>query len=360
MTQHVELRWIRRIAAATVSLGFLASLASTATSETPAEVSAEPKGVRNFGGSSPLLIPAAAFATTGFTPDSYVFNTHGYIGGTSSFGCLRAPAYLPDGARVSQLAASMADMNSADDMSVSLVRTNNATLSLATEMARVTSSDSTIDPTTRWYVDMSISGPEVSYPQYSYYVYVCVPDFLFQLHQVQIDYVDDIIFRDGFESGGGTGYSSPLSISPSDFKPDGSQAGEVLISPTEGMMYGANYANSRFMHAPVWLPEGATITQVTARVVDNDAGGGGAANCESGADAEIQLWLNRTMGCSAAFCYDEVASASTTGAGPAIQFLTPGTIAFPTVETGYAYFVVMRLCGPWHRVYGVRISYTTP
>lgn len=361
MTQRAELTWIRRIAAASVSLGFLASLVSTASSETPPGASEGVKAVRNFGGRSPLMIPAAAFATTGFTPDSYAFNTYGFIAGTSSFGCLRAPVYLPDGATVWRLAASMVDMSSTDDMSLSLVRTSNTAYSSATEMARVTTNGNTADPIPNWYMDSSVSAPNVSYPEYGYYVHVCLPDYDFQVYQVRIDYVDDVIFRDDFESGGATAYASPLSISPSDFKPDGYQAGEVLISPTDGMMYGANYAGSRFMHAPVWLPDGATITGVTARVVDNDAGGGGAANCASGAPSEIEFWLNRSKGCSAASCRDEMASASTTGASPAIQFLTPTTIDFPTVDgQQYVYFLVLRLCGPWHRVYGVRITYTIP
>jgi hypothetical protein len=290
-------------------------------------------------------------------------------------------------------------------MAVSLVRTNNAGYSSATEMAAVLSNGYTTDPITNVYQDSSIVVPEVSYPEYGYFVQACLPDYNFRLYQVEIDYTDTVLFRDGFESGGLTGwssqtggtlvagaldrsrasdelsamlenetpdstpqgtaksvdYGSPLSIPPSDFKPDGLNTGEVLISFLDGVMYGGNYANSRFMHAPVWLPDGAVVTDIDARVVDDDAGGGGASNCASGTTSEIKLWLNRSKGCSGSTCWDEMASASTSGASPLIQFLSPTTIDYPTVDgSQYGYYLVMRLCGPKHRVYGVRISYTRP
>lgn len=368
------------------------------------------RSVRTFGGTSPLTIPAAAFASTGFTPDSYLFNTNGFISGTSSYGCLRAPAYLPEGAVVTRLAASMVDMNNGVEMSVSLIRTDNETFNSTTEMARVTSNGYTASASPNWYQDTSITVPEVDYPRYSYYVHACLPDYLFQLYQVEITFTDDVIFRDGFDLGGaeawsstaggtvtawmepfsptrevaserigdvdaagdvrrpdessalgrGGVYGSPLMISPSEFKSDGATVGEVFIAaPTDGVMYGSNYDHERFMQAPVWLPNGVTITDVSARVVDNDAGGGGPANCASGTPSDIQLWLRRQKGCLATSCRDEMATASTSGALASMQFLSPSTIDFPVVDTDqYGYFLVVRLCGPKHEVYGVRITYT--
>ncbi|MCD4749230.1 MAG: hypothetical protein K8R59_07640 [Thermoanaerobaculales bacterium] len=383
------------VCALIIGFSFGAAMASDSLSE---------KESRNFWGTSPLIIPAAAFASNGLAPLSSAFNFNGFVGGGTAYNCMQAPVYLPDHARVTRLYASISDMSSSD-MSVSLIRATNLSYSSTTEMARVTSNGNTSPtPTATFYGDSSITGPDISYPDYSYYVVACLPDYNFRLYQVEIDFEDNLIFRDDFEAGGMTAWSSsvgskasagfpelqvsgpgfeaenagvstefeksisfdsPLTIAPSEFKPDGWQAGDVFISFNDGVMYGANYTESRFMHAPVWLPDGATITDVRARVIDNDSDTAGVG-CDAGYNSEIEIWLYRSKGCSSTTpgaCSDEMMNASTSGASTGIQFLpvSAPTISYDVVNgQQYGYYVVMRLCGPTHEVYGVRVRYTLP
>ncbi len=55
-----------------------------------------------FGGGSPLVIPAAAFVSDGFQPDSLFFPFGGgyFQGDSANYGCITAPAYLPHGATI--------------------------------------------------------------------------------------------------------------------------------------------------------------------------------------------------------------------------------------------------------------------
>lgn len=54
-------------------------------------------GAKNFGGDSPLTIPAAAFSTKGNDAESHTFVWWaGYLKGTASpGGCVQAPVYVP-------------------------------------------------------------------------------------------------------------------------------------------------------------------------------------------------------------------------------------------------------------------------
>ena len=158
-------------------------------------------------------------------------------------------------------------------------------------------------------------------------------------------------------------YLSPLSIAASEFRPDGYEAGEVLVALSDGVMYGGNYNASRVMHAPVWLPDGVTITSVNARVIDSDAGvpGGGPGNCDT-FNADMELWLYRSKGCTGSTCWDEMLNANTSSSSLALQFLPETSVVDHALVDNdmYQYYVMMRLCGPKHQVYGVRISYTEP
>jgi hypothetical protein len=355
---------------------------------------------KDFPGGSPLIIPAAAFNNTGLNPTSSTFNTNGFIGGGGSFTCFVAPAYLPDGAEVTRLTAVLVDMSSTN-MTVSLIRTDNTGYRLTSGMASVTTNGDTYpNALANTYSTTSIGNATVQYPDYSYYVSACVPSWEFQLHQVELRYTESLIFRDGFESDNleawsfpaakvgvmspepesefvgyldrvaatvpeGTAksipFSSPLEIAASEFKPEGYQAGQLLTSFVDGVLYGANYDGSRYAHAPIYLPDGATITDIMSRVVDNDAGGGGASNCASGSTSDIELTIVRKKGCSGSTCYDTMATASSSGANAAIQFLEPAAIDYPVVDgSEYGYFAVVRLCGPKHKIYNLRVSYTLP
>jgi hypothetical protein len=68
---------------------------------------------QGFGGSSPLVIPAAAFKSTGANPGGFFFYAGGDIEGTGS-ACLKAPVYLPDGVTVTSVNASIYDAGTGD------------------------------------------------------------------------------------------------------------------------------------------------------------------------------------------------------------------------------------------------------
>ncbi len=60
---------------------------------------------------SPLVIPAADFTDDGFDPDSLFFPFGGgyFQGNSANYGCLVAPAYLPNGVTVTDIFVSVYD-----------------------------------------------------------------------------------------------------------------------------------------------------------------------------------------------------------------------------------------------------------
>lgn len=136
---------------------------------------------------SPLIIPAADFAADGFDPDSQFFSFGGgYWGGNATaYGCLIAPAYLPHGATVTDMFASVYDNDGGRDFTVTLRRVNNFAGG-TTAMASAATSSAFAGVTV--ISDSSIADPVVTYPDFSYYLTLCLGSSSLRLYSVRLYY----------------------------------------------------------------------------------------------------------------------------------------------------------------------------
>jgi hypothetical protein len=140
--------------------------------------------VLEAGYQSPLVIPAADFSSDGDDPDGFFFNfAGGYINGDGS-ACLKAPAYLPKGATISSVYASLYD-NASGDVTVNLRRVNRST-GATNKMATVSTTSNSTNIQQR--SDISINYPTVSYPTYAYYVTTCLSYANHRIYSVRIYY----------------------------------------------------------------------------------------------------------------------------------------------------------------------------
>jgi hypothetical protein len=149
-----------------------------------------------FGGSSTLVIPAAAFSSDGGFPDEFFFDfEYGYLQG-DEFACLKAPVYLPDEAKVTSVTASLYD-NAPVDFGVDLRRVN-----VVTGMVDVMASIKTTRTSTsiQQRSDTTISYPEVSYPAYAYFLTTCLQSPSHRIYAVIINTENKIylpvVYRD--------------------------------------------------------------------------------------------------------------------------------------------------------------------
>jgi hypothetical protein len=139
--------------------------------------------------SSPLVIPAADFTSDGTFPSGYRFDaTLGYLRGTGVLGtCLMSPVYLPHGATVQEVNASVYDNDSNARIIVTVYRVNNTTAQVNEVAAMSTSIVSAMNQV-RVIGTTSINHAVISYPQYSYYVATCLDTAAIRLYSVQIHY----------------------------------------------------------------------------------------------------------------------------------------------------------------------------
>jgi hypothetical protein len=137
---------------------------------------------------SPLVIPAADFRSDGLDPDSsFFFFSGGYLYGEHSDTCLMAPVYLPDGATIEEVYASVYDndSNSGVNLWLKLYRVNNYSGSSNILAAMETASEST---NLQVIADTSINYPTIVHPDYSYYLGVCLESANIRLYSVRIYY----------------------------------------------------------------------------------------------------------------------------------------------------------------------------
>ncbi|MCO5184938.1 MAG: DUF11 domain-containing protein [Anaerolineae bacterium] len=146
--------------------------------------------VHSFDGLSPHVIPAAAFVSDGYDPESYFFPfSGGYIeGDATNYGCVVAPVYLPNGVLITDMFVSVYDDDPGRGITVNLRRVNNfsgVTDTMASVSTTVTGTFSGIEVLN----DNSIDEPQTVYPDYSYYVTTCVLSSLIRLYSVRLYFV---------------------------------------------------------------------------------------------------------------------------------------------------------------------------
>jgi hypothetical protein len=138
--------------------------------------------------SSPLVIPAADFRSDGFDPDSPFFSFYGgYQAGGNINTCLMAPAYLPNGATVYDIYASIVDNDAAANIWINLFRVDNYDGSVDV-MAQMWTEDAYASSSIISLEDYPIDNPLVEYPTYSYYVGGCMTSSSINLYSVRIWY----------------------------------------------------------------------------------------------------------------------------------------------------------------------------
>lgn len=177
------------LAALMLALAFAPVLAFGTGTTTPPIALPDPEVAQpqNFGGRSPLVIPAAAFRSDGIHPNGvgFYFSTGYQTGNGTAGACIMAPAYLPNYAIMYQMFASVYDNDGANDLEIVLRRVNNYTGAVDILAHAGTAGASTAIQTP---YAATIQHPVVTYPDYSYYVTACLPTSLLRLYSVRIYY----------------------------------------------------------------------------------------------------------------------------------------------------------------------------
>lgn len=128
-----------------------------------------------FENVSPLIIPAADFRNDGIYPlnDYYFIFSQGILWGndTTHYGCQQAPAYLPNRANIYQFFVSVVDNDPTYDLFVRLWTAGNYNNNVADTISVVTTSGAA--PGVQAPGDF-VSNGMVVYPDYNYYVTVCL------------------------------------------------------------------------------------------------------------------------------------------------------------------------------------------
>jgi hypothetical protein len=133
---------------------------------------------------SPMVVPAAAFATDGLPSRGWRFNVNGYLYGSPSCDLI-APVYLPDGTTIVSVSATVKD--SSDKRVRILLRRVNAYSSPETtdDMADFSSSGSGFQASLE---APAIENPVIDQTKYSYWLRVQLPDSNTQLYAVRVYY----------------------------------------------------------------------------------------------------------------------------------------------------------------------------
>lgn len=154
---------------------------------TSLEATAREKVLQIESASSPLVIPAAAFTADGSNPDSMFFPFGGgyFSGDSENYGCMVAPAYLPQGAEIVDLFATVYDDDATYNLLVTLRRVDNFAGGTDTMAEAETSGEFA---GVQVINDFSIVEPIVTYPDYSYYVTTCVLSGSIRLYSVRLYY----------------------------------------------------------------------------------------------------------------------------------------------------------------------------
>ncbi len=136
---------------------------------------------------SPLIIPGAAFTNDGEGPSDFrFFFVDGYVaGGDADTAFMKAPAYLPHGATVTQVCYTVYDNSNFNDVSVFLVRKNQFSSDSADTMSSLTSNwnDTDIHTVCDTNIDYALTDSG-----YAYYVALILPYSSTRLYSVRIYY----------------------------------------------------------------------------------------------------------------------------------------------------------------------------
>jgi hypothetical protein len=148
---------------------------------------------QNFGENEKLVvIPAAAFVSDGFLPDSFFFPFGGgyFQGNGSNYGCMEAPVYVPAGRNLLRMYASVYDNDPTRSISIALRRVDNFGGG-TTNMASVSTSSADVFNGVQILSDTSVIEQSVAFPDYSYYITTCLGSSDIRLYSVRLYIVAD-------------------------------------------------------------------------------------------------------------------------------------------------------------------------
>lgn len=165
------------------------------------------KSTRDLPREGITVIPAAAFRSDGINTGSVFFPFGGgyFAGTTDAYGCMVAPVYLPEGASVVNVFASVFDNDANLGIIVTLRRVDNFAGGTDTMATASTTAAGTFNGV-QVINDGTINFPVVEYPGYSYYLTTCLGSTDIRLYSVRL--YTDVILIDGFETGNTAGWSS--------------------------------------------------------------------------------------------------------------------------------------------------------
>jgi hypothetical protein len=144
--------------------------------------------------SSPMTIPAADFVSDGVNPSGFRFilldsdGRGGYLRGTlDPDTCLSAPVYLPDGATMTNMTATVVDSDSLNRIVVTLRRANKDT-GFPTTIGVVSTTSDFSSSNLQDIGTNNITGPLVENDKYGYFVTTCLPAATIHLYAVRVFY----------------------------------------------------------------------------------------------------------------------------------------------------------------------------
>lgn len=153
----------------------------------------DPGGVAAAGGisaqkyGSPLVIPAADFAPRGNGEDFYFTYSGGYVRG--GYGCVNAAAYLPQGATVEEVYATVYDNDGGGSVRIYVRRVDNFD-GTVDDMAYMNTTNAGASPNVQVLSELTINQPDVEYPGYSYYVNTCLDSNDIRFYSVRFYYTE--------------------------------------------------------------------------------------------------------------------------------------------------------------------------
>jgi hypothetical protein len=102
------------------------------------------------------------------------------------------------------------------------------------------------------------------------------------------------------------------------------------------------------MIAPVYLPNGSTVTSVQASAYDN------SSSCSY---PDVTVWLNR-VGAGTGTGMETMASLTTSSASSYMQIIQSGSVSHATIDTlRYTYFLTVMMCSAAHELHSVIVHY---
>ncbi len=152
----------------------------------------------------------------------------------------------------------------------------------------------------------------------------------------------------------GKSYVSPLNVPASAFRSDGINPDQLITWTHYDELHGMGVENAIAV-APVYLPQGATVSMVGAQVFDGIGTTGPCGDDPLQRDVWAQLLrVNNYTGEAST-----MASFSTTGSDPDYQYFVEMSVEFPLVDyPDYSYYAVTKVCHSAHAFCAMQIFYT--